>query len=320
MADTESKNTASKVKRKKISPRRVIKKAKSGGRRVKKVLIDVRPFYIPLAILFSGLLISCSVLIAFADLNLPFVGETIACDSLEPLSEDCLRKYARDIDLNGKKFDQCLESLAYDDVIDKEIEKADEIGVQGTPHVIIGKGTGDSFKGFYAGGAQGIDYYSELIDQVKSGDLEDVKDKVVEERYGTMEELISKYKEAYEQQGLPEDQLDTYAKASAENEFAQYEIRTYNMDNAMVVGDDNAEVVLMVFSDFECPYCKTFAQETLSELETKYIDKGEIRFAFHDMPLESIHPKARRAANAARCANEQGGFYEYHNELFGIEN
>ncbi len=309
------------VRRRSISPKKVFNQVASKGKRVKKVIIDIRSFYIPIAILFSGLLISCSILIAFADLNLPVLGgKSIACDSLDPLSQDCLRKYARDIDLNGKKFDECLAETKYDNIIEAEIAKADELGVQGTPHVIIGKGVGESFEGFYAGGAQGLDYYSDLIDKVKSDNLEEVRDGIVSERYGSLDELTERYKEAYAQQGLAGNQLEEYARASAENEFSQYEIQTYSLDNAMIVGSESAEVVLVVFSDFECPYCKIFAQDTIAGLEDKYIDKGEARLAFHNLPLESIHTKARRAANAVRCANEQGEFFEYHNILFGVAN
>ncbi len=60
------------------------------------------------------------------------------------------------------------------------------------------------------------------------------------------------------------------------------------------------------FSDFQCPYCGTFSEETLTALLAGQIAAGEVVFIFHDFPLSSIHPQAAAAANAARCAGEAG--------------
>lgn len=323
---TVSKKTVSKSKNKPkargvtSSIKSTFNRIKPRPGKVKQVIVDVRPYYIPLTILISGILISCSVIIAFGDTSISlFKKEEIKCDSLEPLSKDCLRKYARDLDLNGGKFDKCLDESKYDEVIQTQMDKADELGVQGTPHVVIGKGTGDKFTGFYAGGAQGFDYYSELIERVKTEDLTKIRDEILAERYGTLAELTQRYKESYQEQGLSDDQLDEYAQASAQAEYDRYKVQEFSIGDGMVVGEADADVVLLVYSDFECPYCQSFAQDTVSSIESEYISKGEVRFVFSDLPLESIHTKARRAANAARCANEQGKFYDYHNTLFGVE-
>jgi len=67
------------------------------------------------------------------------------------------------------------------------------------------------------------------------------------------------------------------------------------------------------FSDFQCPYCKK-SESTLHELLTKY--SGRVKLAYLDFPLRDIHPQAQRAAEAARCAGEQGKFWEYHDSLY----
>ena len=82
---------------------------------------------------------------------------------------------------------------------------------------------------------------------------------------------------------------------------------------APVRGAADAPVTLVEFSDFECPFCKQ-AQPTLKQLLERY--PGKVRIAYRDFPLESIHPQARRAAEAARCAHDQGKFWEYHDALF----
>jgi protein-disulfide isomerase len=70
---------------------------------------------------------------------------------------------------------------------------------------------------------------------------------------------------------------------------------------------------MVKFEDFQCPYCKT-VQPRFLELLKKY--DGKIRIVHKDLPLEEIHPQARQAAEAARCAGDQGKFWEYHDKLY----
>jgi protein-disulfide isomerase len=84
-------------------------------------------------------------------------------------------------------------------------------------------------------------------------------------------------------------------------------------DGAPVRGAADAPVTVVEFSDFECPFCKQ-TNPTLKQLLERY--PGKVRLAYRDFPLDSIHPQARRAAEAARCAHDQGKFWEYHDVLF----
>ena len=84
-------------------------------------------------------------------------------------------------------------------------------------------------------------------------------------------------------------------------------------DGAPVRGAADAPVTIVEFSDFECPFCKQ-THPTLKQLLERY--PGKVRLAYRDFPLDSIHPQARRAAEAARCASDQGKFWEYHDVLF----
>jgi protein-disulfide isomerase len=88
---------------------------------------------------------------------------------------------------------------------------------------------------------------------------------------------------------------------------------TVAYDPARVKGDPKAPVTIVEFSDFQCPYCKK-SESTLHELLTKY--NGRVKLAYLDFPLRDIHPQAQRAAEAARCAGEQGKFWEYHDALY----
>ena len=85
-------------------------------------------------------------------------------------------------------------------------------------------------------------------------------------------------------------------------------------DPARVRGNPKAKVMIVEFSDFQCPFCGQ-VQATLKNVLAKH--EGELAIAFRDMPVPQIHPQAQLAALAARCAGEQGKFWEYHDLLFG---
>ena len=78
-------------------------------------------------------------------------------------------------------------------------------------------------------------------------------------------------------------------------------------------GAEKAPVTIVKFEDFQCPYCKT-AQPTFVQLLKRF--DGKVRLVHKDFPLEAIHPQARQAAEAARCAGEQGKFWQYHDKLY----
>jgi protein-disulfide isomerase len=83
---------------------------------------------------------------------------------------------------------------------------------------------------------------------------------------------------------------------------------------APIRGSANAQVTIVEFSDFHCPYCKQ-VQATLKRILSDYGD--HVRLAYRDFPIDHLHPSARKAAEAARCANDQGKFWEFHDKLYG---
>ena len=85
-----------------------------------------------------------------------------------------------------------------------------------------------------------------------------------------------------------------------------------SIDGAPVRGEAAAPITLVEFSDFHCPFCRR-VKPTLARLLEQYA--GKIRLVYKDLPLDSLHPQARRAAEAGRCAGEQGKFWEYHDLL-----
>jgi protein-disulfide isomerase len=85
---------------------------------------------------------------------------------------------------------------------------------------------------------------------------------------------------------------------------------------AAVQGRPTAQVALIVYSDFQCPYCGTFARDTLPAIEKRYVDAGKLLLAFRYLPLEQMHPFALKAAEAAECAGRQQQFWPMHDSLF----
>ncbi len=82
---------------------------------------------------------------------------------------------------------------------------------------------------------------------------------------------------------------------------------------AYTKGPAAAPVTIVEFSDFHCPFCKR-VQPTIAQVLVKY--EGKIRLVYKDLPLDSLHPQARAAAEAARCAGEQGKFWEFHDKIY----
>jgi len=88
------------------------------------------------------------------------------------------------------------------------------------------------------------------------------------------------------------------------------------LGNAPVKGEKNAKLILIEFSDYQCPFCKRHVQTTLPQVEKSYIETGKLRYVFKDFPLAGIHPQAPKAAEAAHCAAEQGKYWQMHDRLF----
>ncbi len=85
------------------------------------------------------------------------------------------------------------------------------------------------------------------------------------------------------------------------------------------LGNAAAPVRIVEYTDLQCPYCARFARETFPLLRKRYIDTGKVRFETVDLPLP-MHAQAIPAAVAARCAGEQGRYWEYRERLFDEQN
>ncbi len=83
-----------------------------------------------------------------------------------------------------------------------------------------------------------------------------------------------------------------------------------------IKGDAAAPVTIVTYSDIHCPYCRMF-HPVVSELVEN--NPGKVRFVFRHMPIDSLHPLARKAAQAAECAGDQEKFWEYLDRAYAVE-
>lgn len=89
-----------------------------------------------------------------------------------------------------------------------------------------------------------------------------------------------------------------------------------NIDQATTRSSSKPKVALIDFSDFQCPYCARYARETYPEIRREFVESGQVKYVFFNLPLEQLHPLALHASEAAECAGRQEKFWDMHDRLF----
>ncbi|MBA3614258.1 MAG: DsbA family protein [Nitrospirales bacterium] len=82
------------------------------------------------------------------------------------------------------------------------------------------------------------------------------------------------------------------------------------------LGEIDAPVTIVEFSDYQCPFCQRYSLTVFPVLKREYIDTGKVRYVFRDFPLSSIHQQAEKAHESAHCAGEFNQYWEMHDALF----
>jgi len=109
---------------------------------------------------------------------------------------------------------------------------------------------------------------------------------------------------------LIEQQTAAMAALAEKNAPAGPTHAKLDLSGFQMLGSKDAPLTLVEFTDYQCPYCRQFHMNVFSELKKNYIDTGKVRFYSRDLPLDQIHPNAIRAAEAGRCAADQGQFWK----------
>lgn len=111
---------------------------------------------------------------------------------------------------------------------------------------------------------------------------------------------------------------EVLARGRAESEPKEVKRITLINENEPTLGNSDAKIAIVEFSDFQCPFCRRFHQETFPQLKHDYIDTGKVQLIYRDVPLEN-HPHAKLAAIAASCAGAQNQYWQAADALFEPE-
>ena len=97
-------------------------------------------------------------------------------------------------------------------------------------------------------------------------------------------------------------------------EPAKFTVSSLKAGGSPVMGNPNASITILEYGDYQCTFCYRFHQITLNTLQEKYVDTGKVNLIFKDFTLNG--PDSILAAEASYCANDQGKYWEYHDELY----
>jgi protein-disulfide isomerase len=211
----------------------------------------------------------------------------------QALGPDDLQKYAKEIGLDMGKFKAALEDKKLVTSIEADAAMGGKIGARGTPAFFI--------NGTFLSGARPFDQFKARIDE----ELKKAEE-LVKKAGGKAKvyDAIMKTAKAEVGGGAP--------SKPSEGEAAPGPAKKVDVGNAPARGPKNAPISVVLFSDFQCPFCGR-VEPAISELEKAY--PGKVRVAWKNYPLP-FHNNAKPAAEAALAANEQGKFWEMHDILF----
>jgi protein-disulfide isomerase len=203
-----------------------------------------------------------------------------------------LEKYATELKLNVPKWKAALEDKKIAESIDADAAAGGKIGARGTPAFFI--------NGKFLSGAQPLERFKSVIDE-ELKKAEELAKKVGGK--GKVYDAIMKTAKA---------EVGGGSAPSAGGEPAPGPAKKVEIGSAPTRGPKNAPVKVVLFSDFQCPFCSR-VEPVLSELEKAY--PGKVSVTWKNFPL-SFHNNAKPAAEAAMAANEQGKFWQMHDTLF----
>ncbi len=186
--------------------------------------------------------------------------------------------YAKQAGADETQFQACLTKQENVALLNAHVQRGRELGVNGTPTFFINNKK--------IVGAQPQALFEEIIDAELEGSPT----------------AVTEYSPALQQ--------------LAATTPPRFEIMagTVDLSGAQFEGDEGARVVIAEFSDFQCPFCKRWTEQTMGPLLAKYGE--DVRLAFLHFPITQLHANAGNASVAAICAAEQGKFWEMHDLLF----
>jgi protein-disulfide isomerase len=203
-----------------------------------------------------------------------------------------LAKAARDSGADMTAYEACVASGRQDGPVQQSVAAAQALGFNGTPTFqFVHQTTG---KVYPLVGAQPVDVFTRWIDDLLAG-KEPPKEQQAE--------------------AAPTPKLEVPFWAKPEGLAPDPKRPGFTVAGDRYKGSPDAKLVMIEFSDFECPACQRHALTTQPELDKRFVDTGEVRWVVKHFPL-GVHPHAPVAAAAAQCAGDQGKFWPMHHSLF----
>lgn len=207
-------------------------------------------------------------------------------------ADQVFKGYAAELGLGQADFDSCLDSGRMASRVQADSREGATRGVRGTPSFFI--------NGQVLVGAQPAAVFASYIDGALAGKPVDPEVVSGDPQASSAESAAS-----------PESLVPTPAV---------FDLEVGAGGEALVaLGDPQAPVTVVEFTDYQCPFCLRYTQETWPTLKERYVDSGRVYYVLKDFPLTSIHPQAPKAHEAARCAAEMGGneaYWRMHGLLF----
>lgn len=212
----------------------------------------------------------------------PSITETEPSAVGGPALSEKLVALAEEIGLDREKFKSCVDGRKFKDEFDKDNADASTSGVNGTPGFVVGRSAAGSIQGVKISGAYPFDTFKGVFDALAAN--------------------------------TPIDQIISTRAADS------LETATANLDDDPVLGNPNAPVTLVEFSDYECPFCQRHFKQVYPSIKKDYIDTGKVKLVFRDyVAVPGHNPAAEEEALAVSCARDQGGdeaYYKMHDEVF----
>lgn len=189
--------------------------------------------------------------------------------------------YAEQLGIDEAQFEQCLAEPERAEIINRHLQMGQQLGVTGTPTFFVNNKR--------IVGAQPPQILLEVIQKELDGSPTSI-----EEYSATIQQL-------------------------AATDPPRFEIvsQVPNVEGASFEGNPDARVMIAEFSDFQCPFCQRWVQQSMGPLREVIGD--DVALAFMHFPLTQIHPNAAYASFAAVCAGDQDHFWEMHDLLFALQ-
>jgi len=201
---------------------------------------------------------------------------------------------AQEVGVEMDAYQACVDSGQKEEAVALSVAEANALGFSGTPSFnFVREATNDAFT---LVGAQPFDQFAAILDALIAGDTPQA---------------------AQPESGDSGDAGDGEIPfwATTEGLAPDPDRAGYTMAGDEYRGNPDASVVVVEFSDFQCPFCRKHVQETQPALDEQFVDTDQIFWVFKHFPL-SIHPQAPAAGHAAECAGDQGQFWAMHELLF----